>query len=777
MAKRKRQPPAASPADTAATSPSRRARIIALSLCALLLIAAGAAGLWWKNHQKSSSNVTASGKQFVLVDEAQCAGCHQAQFKSWQGSHHHLAMQDATPATVLADFSGVSFKDQNGSSRFLQEKGKFLVETTGGDGKTARFEVTHTFGIEPLQQYLLSLPNGRLQAFTIVWDTEKKKWFSLHGKERIAANDELHWSKPAQNWNFMCAECHTTGLKRNFDIASNSYNTQWHSLGVGCQSCHGPASGHLDWAKSHQKKNGKGSGFAVALPVSDSAAILDTCGRCHSRRAPLRDGYVPAHKLADDYLVSLLSPTLYHTDGKIKDEVFEYGSFVQSKMFMKGLNCADCHDPHSGKTRLPGNQLCSSCHNASAAAARPGINTAGLQKKNYDSIEHTRHQPGTPGAACVSCHMPGKFYMGNDFRHDHSFSIPRPDLSKALDSPNACNSCHADKSADWAAGKIKEWRGAQARPKTFGEFMKVLREGGADASGQLLQFTSDPSHPPIQRATALQSAGNYPGVNSRRSITQAMSDTDPLVRQAALDAMGNLPPAEQIALAGPLLRDPVKSVRITAAWQLSTLAPQLGNFSSDWKQAMAEYEAVQKQLVERPESLGNLAQIYRQREEPAQAWQAMEQALRLNADFEPALVMKSEMLGASGNHEGALQLLRDALQRQPKSAGLQHAYGLALVRGGKHKEALAALKRASELAPDNGNYAYVYAVALHDLGQPAQAIKVLDAGIKRNASQRSLWMTAIRYRQEAGDSAAAQALALRWLRINPGDPALQQLQH
>lgn len=766
--------PVSSPDLPAAEGPkTRRAWALWLGL-GLLLLSLLAAGVWKYRQLHSGQPASAIQVSAVLADEQQCSACHQPESSAWKGSHHHLAMQVATSATVLGNFDDARFTGRGESAHFFKKDGKFWIETEGADGKPAVFEATHTFGVEPLQQYLLALPGGKLQAFTVVWDTEKKKWFSLHPDEKIDYRDELHWTKPAQNWNFMCAECHTTGLKRNYDVESDSYKTQWHALGVGCQSCHGPASQHLDWAKQNQKKDGKGSGFFAHLQQADSPAVIETCGRCHSRRAPLGDGYVHGRRLSDDYAVSLLSENLYHVDGKIKDEVFEYGSFVQSKMFMKGLNCVDCHDPHSGKTRLPDNRLCVSCHNASAPAARPGVDVSGLKKKNYDSTEHHGHTPGAKGSACVDCHMPGKFYMGNDFRHDHSFSIPRPDLSRELGSPNACNQCHQEKTPEWAAGKIRGWHGAAARPKFFGELLKVLREGGTAASTSLPLLMEDKNLPAIQRATALLEAGRYPGASAQRAVSAGLKDAEPLLRQSALQSLSVFPPEQQIALAAPLLRDPVRGVRLTAAWQLNALSANLGTYADDWQKAIAEYEAAQHELADRAESHASLAMLYRQRGQTAQAWQAMEKALRLNPDFSPMIVMKSEMLDEQGDHHGAGNLLRAAIVRRPQGAELHHALGLALIRAGQLPEAVSELKHAAQLAPQVSSYSYVYAVALHDSGDRKGAIRQLEAVIKRDGSNRAAYMAAMAYYQEAGDIAGVQAMAQRLLEINPDDPSLRR---
>lgn len=293
-----------------------------------------------------------------MVDEQQCQGCHDAQVKDWQGSHHQLAMQVAAPQTVLADFSNATFKGEGENSRFFRQGDEFWVNTPGLDGKPADFKVAYTFGIAPLQQYLIEVGDGRLQALGVAWDTEKHRWFHLYPGQGVSFKNPLHWSKPNQNANFMCVECHTTGYKRNFDAASNSFNSQWNSLGVGCQACHGPASSHLRAVTENNPL--PHSGFDVDLKSKDATVELETCARCHARRAPLGDGFTVGKRLMDDYLPSVLTRELYALDGKIKDEVFEHGSFLQSKMFDKGVRCSNCHNPHSTELKAAGNALCPS---------------------------------------------------------------------------------------------------------------------------------------------------------------------------------------------------------------------------------------------------------------------------------------------------------------------------------------------------------------------------------------------------------------------------------
>ncbi len=383
----------------------------------------------WLNSQPAA---TATATPAALVDEQSCQGCHTAEVGQWQGSHHQRAMQLPDEQTVLGDFNDVTFKSDKETTRFFRKDGGFWVNTPGPDGQLADFKVAYTFGVEPLQQYLLELPAGHLQPLGVAWDTEKKQWFHLYPGQGIDASNALHWTKTAQNANYMCIECHTTGFKRNFDDKKNSFSSHWQALGVGCQSCHGPVSEHLNWASKPDKAD-LAKGFEKPLlSQTNNRGQVETCARCHSLRAALGDGYKHSSALLDDYLPSALNAAQYEVDGKIKGEVFEYGSFTQSKMFAKGVACTNCHNPHSTQLKAQGNAVCTQCHNPAGKTAAPGVDGAGLQAKDYDSPAHTKHPAGSPAAQCTACHMPGKFYMGNDFRHDHSLSVPTPAQSKAL---------------------------------------------------------------------------------------------------------------------------------------------------------------------------------------------------------------------------------------------------------------------------------------------------------------------------------------------------------
>ncbi|CAI8845567.1 conserved hypothetical protein [Pseudomonas sp. IT-P253] len=710
----------------------------------------------------------------MMVDEQQCQGCHSAQVKDWQGSHHQMAMQEANAETMLGDFNNVTFKAQSETTRFSRKDNGFWVNTPGIDGKNADFKVAYTFGIAPLQQYLIEVGEGRLQALGIAWDTEKHRWFHLYPGQGVNFKDPRHWSKPSQNANFMCVECHTTGYKRNFDAAKNTFDSHWNSLGVGCQACHGPASNHLEWTA--KKTDLVHAGFAVDLKDKNATVEIETCARCHSRRAPLGDGFTVGKRLMDAYLPSVLTRELYALDGKIKDEVFEHGSFAQSKMFDKGVRCSNCHNPHSTELKAPGNGVCLQCHNTAGKTAVEGVDGKGLQAKNYDSIEHTRHTMGQPGSQCVDCHMPGKFYMGNDFRHDHSFSIPNPERAKKLGTPDACLTCHQGKAGDKVTEQFKLWNtSTAAQAPRYDESLWLIRNGQPGAAQALYEQLQRSNLPAIQRATLLAELPLYPSEQALKLATQDLSNPAPQVRESAIRAISAfLPPPQRAPLLTPLLGDPVKAVRIAAARDLLSVARNgLGNAQANWNAAIAEYEDVQRNLAERAEANLNLATLYQASGRSGEVEALLRTALKRDPDFYPALVTLVQWLEANGRSQEAQALLAQSLKQHPDAALLQHTQGLSLVRAGKSDQAMTALRKAAQLEPQNAQYGYVLAVALHDSGKIDQACAELERLLKVQPANRTARLALIQYYLNSGQEPKAQVLLQGWKKMNMGDPALK----
>lgn len=759
-----------------------------LSFIVLLLLIAG--GLWYITQKfpepvltklpvvvaKPIEKSTPKAAPAFFVDEQQCMGCHPAQGKDWQDSHHQLAMQTATEQSVLGNFNNTTFKGEKDTTRFFHKDGDFWVNTVDGDGKTKDFKVAYAFGVAPLQQYLLETDGGRLQALGVAWDTEKKRWFHIYPGQGVDFKDPLHWSKPGQNANFMCVECHTTGFKRNFNAEKNSFNSQWNSLGVGCQACHGPASNHLLWRNKDDTSTAPiNAGFEINLSKADNATQVDTCARCHARRAPLGDDQNHGKPLMDAYLPSALTRELYELDGKIKGEVFEHGSFVQSKMFAKGVRCSNCHNPHSTELKALGDSVCLQCHNPGGKTTVPGVHGAGLQAKNYDSPEHHHHQPAQPGSKCIDCHMPGKLFMGNDLRHDHSFTLPNPALANSIGIPDTCLGCHIKLPAKQVVEQYKTWYAQpQNATQDYARSLWQVRSAQPGAAATLFEQLESTQLASIRRATLLAELPNYPSQRALESSSKALRDPEPQVREAAVNVVAaQLPPGQRLDLLGPLLQDPILAVRIAAARALLANMQQLGHFQSSFDKAIAEYETVQLSLQERAEANLNLAMLYQANGRTVQVEHYLRTAIDRDPDFLPAFITLVQWLDANQRMPEASTLLSEKLKKKPKSAMLQFTQGLALVRRNQPLAALKALREANRLEPENARYAYVLAVSLQDRGDQKGSRQLLESTLKLHPENREVRMALVAQLRDEGEVQQMKARIEELKAINPGDPALQ----
>jgi cytochrome c553 len=304
-------------------------------------------------------------KGIEYVGRQACIDCHKNQYDLYVGSDHDMAMDIATEETVLGDFNDVTFNHFGVSSRFYKKAGKHYVYTEGPEGDYEEYEIKYTFGIRPLQQYLIEFPGGAYQCLPLCWDTRPKEqggqhWFHIYDNERILPSDILHWTRITQNWNYMCSECHSTNLRKNFDRFSETYNTTWSEIDVSCEACHGPGSEHVRWAEAADKgqaypttgflglairlKEVDGATWVFKEPETgtaertiprDSTALVEMCARCHARRTLIHEEYVHNRSLLDTHMPSVLEEQLYYPDGQILEEVYVYGSFLQSKMYTR----------------------------------------------------------------------------------------------------------------------------------------------------------------------------------------------------------------------------------------------------------------------------------------------------------------------------------------------------------------------------------------------------------------------------------------------------------
>jgi Tfp pilus assembly protein PilF len=763
-----------------------------LGATALVVFAVASAAWIYLDRAQPSLQETAAETVAVpaYAGSTACGECHQAEHAAWRASQHAAAMKEAEPSAVLGDFADTTYMRDGVEFRFLREGDAYKVRTQGGDGRPQDFTVRYTFGVYPLQQYLLEFPRGRLQSLTIAWDARDReqggqRWFDLYPGQDIGAGDPLHWTAIDQNWNYQCADCHSTNLRKNFDAATDRFSTTWSEINVGCEACHGPGEAHVAWARGSPERRrvdagGKGlvanlderrgvgwvldpqSGNARRSAPRGSAREIEVCARCHSRRGQFSDDHVAGRPLHDAFRPSLIEPGLYWPDGQMREEVYNYGSFLVSRMAAKGVTCSDCHDSHAQKLRAPGNAVCAQCHLAS----------------QFDAPAHHRHEAGSEGAQCAACHMPVTTYMGVDARHDHSFRLPRPDRTASLGVPNSCNGCHGNRDASWAAAAVEAWY-PESRPgfQAFAETFAASDRGDGRARPSLIALAEDPAQPPIVRASAIWRLALDPRPDMLAVVRKGLNDPDPGVRAVAVESFAGTEPAVLAAELPRLLDDPLRLVRMAAARTLAGAAESRLDAAqrAAFDAALDEYVAAQRFNADRPEARTNLGSLQASRGDLAGAEGEFRAAIALDPSFVPAWVNLADVQRSRGEESEAEATLRHALDRSPGEAPLHHALGLSLVRSGQPGRALAELETAATAAPESARYAYVYSIALNSSGQANEAISVLERALERHAANRDMLMALVSIHLEAGRRDEALGFVAQLAEAYPNDPEVGQL--
>ncbi|WP_310620921.1 multiheme c-type cytochrome [Flexibacterium corallicola] len=616
----------------------------------------------------------ASSVELEFTGSGQCQSCHTDAFKSWQKSHHAKAWLEPSEDNVLADFNGSTYADAQRRYTFTKDGEAFLISITEADGSHSTYPIKSVIGVHPLQQYTVAMEGGREQVLDIAWDTLDHRWFNIYGNHTPRVGEGQHWTGIYKNWNSRCAECHATDYSKNYDATTRSYTSTQSEKGVGCEACHGPASAHVAWAEDGAPLSAEledGKGFAYPLKGREPEEVVKVCAGCHSRREPLENttplAGTPFHQ---SYRLSLLDENLYHPDGTIEDEVYVYGSFLQSKMARAGVGCSDCHDPHNGELVREGNDVCTACH---SPAGNPRFPT--VVRRDYDSFDHTRHEAGSEGSQCVSCHMVERVYMGNDWRRDHSFRIPRPDLTLSSMSPNACNDCHKKKSALWSTRQLQSFFPQGSTPPQH--FATVLYKGRKDpkaVQGELIALAENKEEADIVRATALDLLKTVADVPIASQTRALLKDPSPLVRSAALGLQRSVPPSVRLSRVAPALSDPVKSVRIAAARSIMDIPREkLPSFlRSPAGQASDELHASLMVNSDFPEALLAQAGIALSQRRFMDALANFKEASALDPQQIPAWVMQVRILQALGEPSSARQTLQQALLANPGNQTLLH---------------------------------------------------------------------------------------------------------
>jgi len=778
-----------------------RFQFTSVSLAAVaLVIVGGATYLIYDYNWSLPETVTAT-----YVGRDSCVQCHQEQSQQFQGSHHDLAMAPATAETVLADFNNISLDHHGTKSRMYRDGNRFMVQTDGPDGKKGDFEVKYVFGVEPLQQYMVEFDKpsvgsaereaelGRLQVLRESWDTINKKWFYLDPpdvKDPLKPDDPLHWTGVAQRWNSMCADCHSTELKKNFDVVKNQYHTTFNEIDVSCEACHGPGSVHVELAKRKSLFWDAKRGLGLAKLKNNADQEIQACAPCHARRETVYPGFDATKNYFDHYSDQALLEGVFYADGQQQDEDYIHASFLQSKMYHKGIKCTDCHDPHTSRLKHDGNAVCTSCHQHPSG--------------KYDTPAHHFHKPGTPGASCVNCHMLETTYMAIDPRRDHSFRIPRPDLSQKIETPNSCASCHLDQGGlsaekkarlplyqdwmqaaqqgdkevgdalrkvnQWCDDACEKWYGAnRKKERHFGEALYAARKQSADAVEQLrwLLGGTGPQQPAIARATALREAVRLGPETAAQLARGSLEDEHPLVRAAAAAAHdGNGDPNLLTRRLVPLLRDPVRSVRIEAARVLVLNGVIRLNGTDDQvlTKVLEEYRTGLNYDSDRAGAHLTLGALDEQLGNDSQAEQHYRTAIRLEPSSSGGRANLAALLGRR------VEQLASSASSDPNGPSPQLAEMLTKMNSEIEQlrsDELQLLRRDADMLPDNAALQYRLGLALYLDGKNEEAEQRLQRAVDRDQAQPGFWLALILLQERLGKMSEAARNAKRLYELAP----------
>lgn len=654
-----------------------------------------------------------------------CRECHADQFGKWMASHHGMA--ERQPDAKLDDAAFVpakTFAHGTQTTEARKNGAEYELVALGFENKVAPYQVRRVIGHDPLRQFLVDGGKGRLQAMEACLDPHKNEWFNVYGNEDRKPGEWGHWTGRGMVWNQMCATCHNTRLRKNYDAATDGYHTTMAEMTVSCESCHGPMKAHNEWQRGNRGVKGD-----PTLVKWSRDQHTENCAGCHARRGEITGDFVPGESFWDHYQLTITDQSdTFYPDGQIRDENYEFSSFFSSRMHHAGVRCMDCHDMHSMKTILPGNQLCIRCHTPTGGGG-------GFPQAPAIAPEaHSFHQVASAGNQCVNCHMPQTVYMQRHPRHDHGFTIPDPLLTKEFGVPNACNKCHTDQTVDWTLAATEKWWGAKMERKTRQRATLVAKaRQGDDSAREGLVALLGSDEIPHWKATATLLLDRWINLQDvQTAVTAQLQHAHSLVRQSAVRTLE--PMLQDSSVRGsiePLLNDPSRGVRVSAAWAL--------------RESLNVESAAGKDL---------------------------QHMLDLNADQPAGQMQLAQFEFARRNVAGAIQHMETAIRWDPNSPPFHHDLAIMYSTTGQTQQAIAKLRDAIKLAPNHAEYHYELGLALSEVGDMPAVIQSLQEAVRLDASLARAWYNLGLARNGQGDVPGALEAFQRGELANPRDPSI-----
>lgn len=616
----------------------------------------------------------------AYAGSASCRDCHRAEYDLWAQSNHALAERPLQAVTDRTAFDPPrDFKHDHQTTTARIKNGQFQIVTLGPESNRQPYRIERVIGHDPLLQYLTAMPGGRYQVQEASFDPKSNQWFYVYGDDFRYPGEYGHWTGRGMNWNSQCAECHNTRLHKNYDAGTDSYHTTMAEMGVGCESCHGPLKTHNEWQHAHPQTSLHDPTVSALSP----ARMLGLCGSCHSRNTDLTEDFKPGDSFYDHYVLETLNGgQRWYPDGQNKDEDYEFEAFLGSKMYQDGVTCLDCHNPHSYKNTLSGNDLCLRCHDGGFPKA-PKIVPA----------EH-KHECQSD---CIGCHMPVTVYMQRHPRHDHGFTIPDPLLTRELYIPNACNRCHADQTTDWALKYTQAWYGTNLNRFTRerARWIAAAENGETGAGEKMIRLLADTNQSPYWRAVAATFLAQWATEPATQTALLAQFKNEhPLVREKVVRSLEPALADTNVAKAlQGMLSDPLRNVRVAAAWALRATVDMQGLGGQDL-QRLLDLEADQ------PTGQYEEAMVLLSRQQPVAALEHFKKATAWDKLSPPFLCAQAVVQDQLGQLPEALKSLNQAEAGVPDDPHIPYVRAIILAHNGQKNEAMTAVNRALEIQPD-----------------------------------------------------------------------------
>jgi len=674
-----------------------------------------------------------------------CGSCHKDAYQQWRQSLHIRMTKPIAEATVVGDFSGAATLDDHGRAfAFGTADGTPFMRIAFGTAKPETFRVDYTLGAKRYQGYLSTMADGRIYVLPAFWHIESRRW--VDWKEITPIPEGAHDLR--QIWNTNCFNCHGTNIAQGFDVAAKRYKSTWTEMGIGCEACHGPGKPHVELMEAWEKNPESKPAYDTSAKNRELSGLLkifsprtatprqtyDTCAYCHGNKQNVFLGFRAGDHYDDYALPFLISEPLPEND--YQGEFWPDGrpnrfnrpqALTMSGCFKAGQAvCTSCHlshgsrNPFSLKVNITqgrsGDLLCVQCHSgASGASSASGARLLPVSQGVRDPIapwsneaieQHTFHKADSAGSRCISCHMSDVNWRLLIRRRDHTFQAPVPETTAAFGVPNACTTCHDDRTPEWAARQMDQWWGDGSRRQastSLADTMYRAGSGDARALPGLARLAVDRSQGLLVRASAVEfmqqlalgtagtgnsdaqsqtSFGRGAAGGGKRqrmppaaltpeqvnALIGAASDPEPIVRAQAVNAL--LAAGTRDRIVPPIvarLNDSSRIVRARAAEALLALGISSlpGAIGQQLARAQDEYAQSLQDFPDAATNHSALGWLDAERNRTAEASAALDRAMSLDPRAARPLVIKGVIAARENRFNDAIDLWKKAKAVEP----------------------------------------------------------------------------------------------------------------